>query len=124
MPIPIARANGSDSRGFPSYEDSARVRSRKMAAANRKKVDNRIRVLIENGVTLRHRSFFVIVGDKGRDQVSCMTGIGCIAPSSLPACKVGSSSVSGTMPCEYGALATRISLYFGIVRIAVFGCIL
>lgn len=35
----------------------------------RKKIDNRIRVLIENGVALRHRTMFVIVGDKGRDQV-------------------------------------------------------
>ncbi|CAG7818349.1 unnamed protein product [Allacma fusca] len=35
----------------------------------RKKVDNRIRVLIENGVELSHRTMFVIVGDKGRDQV-------------------------------------------------------
>lgn len=34
-----------------------------------KKIDNRIRVLIENGVQLRHRSLFFIVGDKGRDQV-------------------------------------------------------
>jgi hypothetical protein len=36
----------------------------------RKKIDNRVRVLIENGVTLGHRTMFVIVGDKGRDQVS------------------------------------------------------
>lgn len=36
----------------------------------RKKIDNRIRVLIENGVKLGHRTLFVIVGDKGRDQVS------------------------------------------------------
>lgn len=35
----------------------------------RKKIDNRIRVLIENGVKIGHRTFFVIVGDKGRDQV-------------------------------------------------------
>ena len=35
-----------------------------------KKVDNRIRVLIENGVQKKQRSLFVIVGDKGRDQVS------------------------------------------------------
>ncbi|CAH1973722.1 unnamed protein product [Acanthoscelides obtectus] len=35
----------------------------------RKKIDNRIRVLIENGVKLGHRTLFVIVGDKGRDQV-------------------------------------------------------
>lgn len=36
----------------------------------RKKIDNRIRVLIENGAKLGHRTLFVIVGDKGRDQVS------------------------------------------------------
>uniref|UniRef100_A0A8C1HAF8 RNA cytidine acetyltransferase n=1 Tax=Cyprinus carpio carpio TaxID=630221 RepID=A0A8C1HAF8_CYPCA len=34
-----------------------------------KKVDNRIRVQIENGVAEHHRSMFVIVGDRGRDQV-------------------------------------------------------
>lgn len=36
----------------------------------RKKIDNRIRTLIENGVTASHRTMFVIVGDKGRDQVT------------------------------------------------------
>lgn len=35
----------------------------------RKKIDNRIRTLIENGVKLGHRTLFVIVGNKGRDQV-------------------------------------------------------
>ncbi|XP_008115606.1 RNA cytidine acetyltransferase [Anolis carolinensis] len=35
----------------------------------RKKVDNRIRILIENGVTERHRTLFVVVGDHGKDQV-------------------------------------------------------
>lgn len=35
----------------------------------RKKIDNRIRILIENGVNLGHRTMFVIVGDKGRDQI-------------------------------------------------------
>ena len=34
-----------------------------------KKVDNRIRILIENGVQTKHRSLFVVVGDKGKDQV-------------------------------------------------------
>ncbi|XP_067044164.1 RNA cytidine acetyltransferase-like [Acropora muricata] len=33
-----------------------------------RKLDNRLRVLIENGVQKRHRSMFVIVGDKGKDQ--------------------------------------------------------
>jgi N-acetyltransferase 10 len=35
----------------------------------RKKIDNRIRTLIENGVIAGHRTMFAIVGDKGRDQV-------------------------------------------------------
>lgn len=35
----------------------------------KKKIDNRIRSLIENGVHLRHRSFFVLVGDHGKDQI-------------------------------------------------------
>ncbi|KAL9393653.1 hypothetical protein Peur_012938 [Populus x canadensis] len=35
----------------------------------RKKVDERIRTLIENGVKLRHRSLFLIIGDKSRDQI-------------------------------------------------------
>ncbi|XP_034241664.1 RNA cytidine acetyltransferase [Thrips palmi] len=35
----------------------------------RKKIDNRLRVLIENGVALGHRTMFVVVGDKGKDQV-------------------------------------------------------
>ncbi|KAF6146362.1 hypothetical protein GIB67_020456 [Kingdonia uniflora] len=34
----------------------------------RKKVDERIRTLIENGVKSKHRSMFVIIGDKSRDQ--------------------------------------------------------
>ena len=35
----------------------------------RKKIDNRIRILIENGVAQGRRSMFVVVGDKVRDQV-------------------------------------------------------
>lgn len=35
----------------------------------RKKVDERIRTMIENGVRQRQRSMFVIVGDKSRDQI-------------------------------------------------------
>jgi N-acetyltransferase 10 len=42
-----------------------------------KKIDNRIRVLIENGVQLRHRSLVFVVGDKGRDQVMVIFGVTC-----------------------------------------------
>ncbi|XP_028917575.1 RNA cytidine acetyltransferase [Ornithorhynchus anatinus] len=35
----------------------------------RKKVDNRIRILIENGVAEKQRTLFVLVGDHGKDQV-------------------------------------------------------
>uniref|UniRef100_H3DF39 RNA cytidine acetyltransferase n=1 Tax=Tetraodon nigroviridis TaxID=99883 RepID=H3DF39_TETNG len=38
-------------------------------ATVRKKIDNRIRVQIENGVALQHRTMFVVVGDRGKDQV-------------------------------------------------------
>ena len=34
-----------------------------------KKVDTRIRTLIENGVKTKHRTFFVLIGDHGKDQV-------------------------------------------------------
>lgn len=34
-----------------------------------KKLDNRLRILIENSVKKGHRSFFVVVGEKARDQV-------------------------------------------------------
>ncbi|CAL7945133.1 unnamed protein product [Xylocopa violacea] len=35
----------------------------------RKKIDNRIRVLIENGVVTGHRTMFIVIGEKARDQV-------------------------------------------------------
>ncbi|XP_043516756.1 RNA cytidine acetyltransferase [Frieseomelitta varia] len=35
----------------------------------RKKIDNRIRVLIENGVSTGHRTMFIVIGNKARDQV-------------------------------------------------------
>ncbi|KAL1129831.1 hypothetical protein AAG570_012775 [Ranatra chinensis] len=33
------------------------------------KIDHRIRLFIENGIQLAHRTMFIIVGDKGRDQI-------------------------------------------------------
>lgn len=35
----------------------------------RKKIDNRLRILVENGVAKKHRSLVVVVGDHGKDQV-------------------------------------------------------
>lgn len=35
----------------------------------KKKIDPRIRTLIENGVSQRQRSFFVLIGDQGKEQV-------------------------------------------------------
>eukprot|EP00658_Telonema_sp_P-2_P016159 TRINITY_DN1625_c0_g2_i1.p1 TRINITY_DN1625_c0_g2~~TRINITY_DN1625_c0_g2_i1.p1 ORF type:complete len:207 (+),score=66.63 TRINITY_DN1625_c0_g2_i1:224-844(+) len=35
----------------------------------KKKVDNRVRTLLENGVKTGHRSMFLIVGDHGKDQI-------------------------------------------------------
>ncbi len=36
----------------------------------KKKVDIRIKTLIENGLKTRQRTLFVIIGDRGRDQVN------------------------------------------------------
>lgn len=41
----------------------------------RKKVDARVRTLIENGVQLRHRSLFIIVGDAAREQVRLVAAV-------------------------------------------------
>ena len=41
----------------------------------KKKIDNRIRVMIENGVKERHRTLFIIIGDKARDQVPILYDI-------------------------------------------------
>ncbi|XP_043584732.1 RNA cytidine acetyltransferase [Bombus pyrosoma] len=35
----------------------------------RKKIDNRVRVLIENGVVTGHRTMFIVIGEKARDQI-------------------------------------------------------
>ncbi|KAI9205764.1 GNAT acetyltransferase 2-domain-containing protein [Polychytrium aggregatum] len=40
-----------------------------MSNLQRKKLDSRIPALIQNGVQKNHRSFFVVVGDRGKDQV-------------------------------------------------------
>jgi len=35
----------------------------------KKKVDHRIKILIENGAKTNQRSIFLIVGDRGKDQI-------------------------------------------------------
>ena len=35
----------------------------------KKKVDSRVRTLIENGVQKQHRSMIVMIGEKGREQI-------------------------------------------------------
>ncbi|KAH8287026.1 hypothetical protein KR054_000749 [Drosophila jambulina] len=41
----------------------------------KKKIDNRIRVMIENGVKVGHRTMFIVIGDKARDQVPILYDI-------------------------------------------------
>lgn len=64
----------------------------------RRKVDNRIRVLIENGVAERQRGLFVVVGDRGKDQVSASW-----PPAVAPPCRegaVGLNRAAGSPPEE------------------------
>lgn len=34
------------------------------------KLDNRIQIMLKNGILRKHRSMFVMVGNKGQDQVA------------------------------------------------------
>ena len=36
----------------------------------RKKIDDKIQILFKNSISRNERSMFLIIGDKGRDQVS------------------------------------------------------
>lgn len=57
--------DGGRWRGLRQDHTAARVSDNMV----HKKLDNRIRVLIENQVKNAHRSLFVVVGKKGREQV-------------------------------------------------------
>ena len=47
----------------------------------RKKIDNRIRVMIENGINLGHRTMFAIVGDKAKGHSECHQPISKMYPA-------------------------------------------
>ena len=81
----------------------------------RKKVDSRIRTLVENGVKLRHRSLFVIVGDKGRDQVCIMHYLGmmdCFNDVDGPF----SYRLSTCITCSQKLWSNLVLLFFGVTR--------
>lgn len=56
---------------FVCFEVKMSLNGSKKKVSNivRKKIDPRIRALIEANVSENHRSLFVIVGDKGREQI-------------------------------------------------------
>ena len=56
----------------PLLDIEPRTRARTCVANKnkmRKKVDSRIRTLVENGVKLNERTLFVVVGDNAREQI-------------------------------------------------------
>jgi hypothetical protein len=59
----------------------------------REKIDNRIRVLIENGVQTGHRSMVAIVGEKGKEQVRTTCTVKRIGP---PGAEVVSATLAFT----------------------------
>ena len=82
----------------------------------RKKVDSRIRTLVENCVKLGQRSLFVIVGDKGRDQVRPVARLpSCLParpPARLHACCMPGTAVVDTTPQVLHAAAALNQTYF------------
>lgn len=61
----------------------------------RKQLDPRIPALINHGVKTNHRSFFVLVGDRGRDQVSCR-GVCPSAELTIPGCQPALPALAGS----------------------------
>jgi hypothetical protein len=57
----IAQINKSESKSTNPESDSS--------MGVRKRLDDRVRRLLEIGLQTRHRSMLVVVGDHGRDQV-------------------------------------------------------
>ncbi|KAJ1557039.1 hypothetical protein HK405_001018, partial [Cladochytrium tenue] len=64
-----ARGGGDDDGSDADDGDAALQQQQQRRLTARKKLDARIPALIANGVQSNHRSFFVMVGDRGRDQV-------------------------------------------------------
>ena len=85
-----------------------------------KKVDNRIRVLIENGVQQKQRSLFVVVGDKGKDQVSCAIFtrlLWCVVSVLFCSLSDGVYKATYFMPLELPAASFLYCLFFGALKI-------
>ena len=59
----------ASNRIFDCLQTSATPSPSSSTCKMRKQLDPRIPILINNNVKLNHRSFIVLVGDKGRDQV-------------------------------------------------------
>lgn len=80
----------------------------------RKKVDSRVRTLIENGVKTHTRSFFVLVGDRGKDQVAnlhyILTKAQVKARPSVLWCYSKELGFSTCVPRVQPACALRVSL--------------
>lgn len=76
----------------------------------RKQLDPRIPILINNNVKTNHRSFIVLVGDKGRDQVrlhyfafdrATLNGLDC-QPALSPVTSARLCTAFGTMVLQKG----------------------
>src|ERR1700676_1847691 len=66
----VARQGGDYSGGGTKKEiNSKNWWLRRSLQIMRKQLDPRIPILINNNVKKNHRSFIVLIGDKGRDQV-------------------------------------------------------
>lgn len=69
----------------------------------KKVVDSRVHTLIKNCVQTKHRSFFVVVGDKGKDQVGQLVGSKCWQVpdiKSLLDCQLALASFTSSSHCS------------------------
>ena len=93
----------------------------------RKQLDPRIPTLINNGVKKNHRSFIVLVGDKGRDQVrlhlQCTKSLSCLHFRPRIDCEPSLSVIASPRVCAaVGALVlqegTRFQQVSGFISVS------
>ena len=85
----------------------------------RKQLDPRIPTLINNGVKKNHRSFIVLVGDKGRDQVrlhlQCTKSLSCLHFRPRIDCEPSLSVIASPRVCAaVGALVLQEGTRFSV----------
>lgn len=98
MPCPRSSTDSGSSTPAPAHPAFPAAGALPDPAMVKKKIDARVRTLVENGVQLGHRTVFVLVGDRGKDQVSQRGTAGAALAAGRPAGHAEDAALSGRRP--------------------------